>query len=109
MVPAFAGHAGAVTATSCSQDHELLLSEFAHRQVADDDPVEPRLERAGRPEVVEREGYEDGVGGEYLAGELLGEGAGGGLRRGAVGGGDEFGGDGDVVQVRDRVDSQVAV
>src|SRR5664280_3887538 len=67
------------------------------------------LEGAGWPEVVQRKRDEDGVCGEDLAGELLGQGAGGGLFRGALGRGDEVGGDGDVVKVRYRVDGQVAV
>jgi hypothetical protein len=82
---------------------------LSHCQVADDDPVEPRLEGAGWPEVVQRKRDEDGVCGEDFAGELLGQGAGGGLLRGALGRGDELGGDGDVVKVRYRVDGQVAV
>ena len=89
---ALARGARALAAALRGHDDELLVAELSDCQVADDDPVEPRLEGAGWPEVVQRKRDEDGVSGEDLAGELLGEGAGGGLLRGALGRGDELGG-----------------
>ena len=108
VVPPFSGSAGAVPTAAGGHDDELLVAELA-RGTFRHDPIEPRLEGAGRPKVVEREPDEDRVSGQDFVDELCSERDCGGLLGSAIGLGDELCKESDVVEVRDRIGGEIAV
>lgn len=108
VVPPFTGSAGAVPTATGGHDYELLVTEFARRTLRDD-PIEPRLEGAWRPEVVEGESDKNRVSGQNFVDEVCSNSDCGGLFGGAIGLRYELCEEGDIVEVRDRIGSEISV